>query len=118
MMRGLLLAGSALLFLGACDGPQENAGESQDAAANPTGGVLQNGPQEQVGEIKDKAERDRAAALEAQADEAEHRADAIENGADQKADALEKRADGLRRGARQAAETLDSQADELRKKKQ
>jgi hypothetical protein len=117
MIRGLLLASSVLVLLAACDGPQENAGESQDVAVNSSGGVLQNGPKERLGELKDKAVRDQAAVLEAQADTAEDRADEIKETADQKADALEERAAGLRRGANQAAETLDRQADEPRKKK-
>ena len=109
---------SALIVCGllaACDGPRENAGEKADAAVNASG-VIEAGPQERLGEIQDRTAKDRAKAIEAQADTAEDRADEIKTSADQRADALESQAKALRQQAKGQARALDQQADAIRGK--
>jgi acyl-CoA reductase-like NAD-dependent aldehyde dehydrogenase len=102
-------------LLAACDGPRENAGEKADAAVNASG-VIQGGPQERLGEIQDRTAKDRAKAIEAQADAAEDRADEIKMSAGQRADALERQAKALRQQAKGQANALDQQADTIRGK--
>lgn len=94
--RGLAAAG--LLLLGACDGPQEQAGEEADLAsgAADSADTLRSGPAETLGERADEAQASAEAATEARADALEKQADAERDAAELNAEALEQRADTVR----------------------
>ncbi len=95
-MRTIALA--ALIALGACDGPREDAGENADFAAGAVGSndTLRQGPAERLGEAQDTAAQRAEEAKEAQARALEAAADEKREAADQQADALEEQADRVR----------------------
>ncbi len=98
-MRMIALAAlTALVALGACDGPRENAGENADAAAGDVGSndTLRQGPAEQLGEAQDEAQERAEEAKEAEAKSLEAQADEARKAADQQAQALEDQADRVR----------------------
>lgn len=93
-----MIALIALVALGACDGPRENAGENADFAAGEVGSndTLRQGPAEKLGEAQDIAEKRAAEAREAEAKALEAQADEKRQAAEQQADALEDEADRVR----------------------
>ena len=98
------------------DGPQATAGKQTDAAAGIKVGPLTKGPNEPLGAIQDRAERDRARAVDAQADAVENRAKDVRSAAGTQADALERQAAETRKVAKLSAKILDQQVDAIRGK--
>ncbi len=91
-LRRQLARLALIAFVGACDGPHEQAGENANAAAGIKNGPLSKRPNDSLGEIHDRTERDQKRAIEAEADPAEDRANEVRRTADQRADALEQQA--------------------------
>jgi hypothetical protein len=98
LQRARALTAIGLLLLGACDGPQEQAGEEADAASGAVGNedTLRSGPAETLGERADEAQ------------------ESAEEATDARADALDARADAERAAAERTAEELEQRADEVR----
>ena len=96
------LIGSLLVLtpLANCSGPHESAGKQADKAAGIDAGLLAKGPQQQLGALQDRTERDRARAVDAQADAMGDQAKQVRAGADQQADALERQAREVRQTAK------------------
>lgn len=92
------LAFAALIALGACDGPRENAGENADYAAGVVNSpdTLRQGPAEKLGEAQDIAAKRAEEAREAEARALEAAADEKRAAADKEAEALEDQADRVR----------------------
>jgi hypothetical protein len=86
------------LALAGCDGPQEQAGEKQDAAAGvvESEDSIRSGPAETMGERADEAAASARKAADAQADALEDQADAARDAADKRAEALEQEAERVR----------------------
>jgi len=100
-MKVAVLA-AALLFVSACDGSGENAGDASDNVSDGED-PLESGPAETMGKHRDEA------------------ADAAEDARDSRADALEDRAETIdeaaeeqQETARQQAEALEQQAERVR----
>ena len=92
------LAAVSLLFLAACDGPQEQAGEQADAASGAVDSedTFRSGPAETLGERSDQAVESAQQATEARADALDEQADAERAAAARSAEALEQQADQVR----------------------
>ncbi|GLI98809.1 MULTISPECIES: hypothetical protein [unclassified Sphingobium] len=95
---GVVFAIASALGLGACDGPNETAGQAQDRASALANNSTQVG--EGMNEVRGRAlDRSLQAAQEVQ---------------EAKADALEKQGDQMRVNADIAADRLDAQAKKVR----
>lgn len=99
MNRIISTVPAAILLLGAaCDGPQEQAGETADVVygEETSEDSMASGPAETLGERADEAAESAADAAEARADALEEQADAHRNAADHQAEALEQQAEQVR----------------------
>ncbi|KHL24973.1 hypothetical protein PK98_14105 [Croceibacterium mercuriale] len=93
-----VLPAAVLLLVAACDGPQEQAGETADVASGAVESEdsMTSGPAETLGERADEAAESAAEAVDARADALEERADAQRDAADRQAEALEQQAEQVR----------------------
>lgn len=100
MNKSAILLAASVFALGACDGPQEDAGEVADNAAGVVSSEdsLESGPNETLGEVRDEAAESANEAREARADALEDRAEQAREEADARADALDERAQQTREG--------------------
>ncbi len=88
----------AMVLIGACDGPKEQAGRERDRAEAAAAGrnITGQGPNQQLGEAQDRVDRADRKAKDAQAAALESRGDQVRKQADIEADKLDDQARTVR----------------------
>ena len=111
-MKIYILAIAPALLLGACQGPEAQAGAEKDKAAAVAAGQSYDGdgPNERIGDARDRAADAAEDAHEAEADAIEKERDSIRSAADIEAERLEQQAKAVRKAADERADAVEGRS--------